>query len=342
MSVLREEDIASLRCLDCAGPLAFRGFLKGQRLWEGGLRCNACAMVFPVEGGVARLFHEREVRGTDRLMRVAYDGMPWFHDPLVRFSFPLAVGENEAESRERYFARLALDRLAARRDEPIRILEVGLGTGGNVPILRQKLAGRGPVELWGVDLSLGMLEWARRRLVFLGDDETRYLAADAHRLPFPAGFFDRVFHVGAINGYREPARALAEMARVARPGTPIVVVDERLDPERRHGLLQRLFFKMMTFYDRNPHAPVELLPVGASEVTVDQLGRFFYCLTFTVPPAVAKKAVKPAAATLRPRAAIASGKSSSARPAPPASPRPRRRSPRPGPAPGGRRSGRSR
>ncbi len=34
---------------------------------------------------------------------------------------------------------------------------------------------------------------------------------------FADGAFDRVFHVGGINGYRDRRRALAEMARVARP-----------------------------------------------------------------------------------------------------------------------------
>jgi ubiquinone/menaquinone biosynthesis C-methylase UbiE len=220
--------------------------------------------------------------------------MPSVHDPLVRFSFPLAVGENEAQSRERYFARIALERIVPRAGGPVRVLEVGVGTGSNVPLIREKLRQRLPsglpVEIWGVDLSMGMLRWLEKRLRFLDDRETRYLAVDAHRLPFPNGFFDRVFHVGAINGYRDPATALAEMARVARPGTPIVVVDERLDPGQRHGLLQRLFFKMMTIYDKNPHAPVEHLPPGASNVQVDQLGRFFYCLTFTMTPAIRRRA----------------------------------------------------
>jgi SAM-dependent methyltransferase len=212
---------------------------------------------------------------------MVYDGLPAVHDPLVRFSFPWAVGETEVESRARYITRLRMaDLVSEVRGRPARVLEVGAGTGSNVPLVRASLPAGVPLEVWTVDLSLGMIRLCRERLRFLGDADTRVLAADAHALPFPDGFFDRVFHVGAVNGYRDPRRALAEMARVARPATPIVVVDERLDPERQHGLAHRLFFRWMTIYDRDPHAPVECLPDDASDVSVEQLGRFFYCMTF--------------------------------------------------------------
>jgi hypothetical protein len=74
--------------------------------------------------------------------------------------------------------------------------------------------------------------------------------------------------------------ALAEMARVARPGTPIVVVDEQLDPGRLHGRFHRAMFRAVTFYDRHPHCPREHLPPGATAVVEEQVSRFFYCLTF--------------------------------------------------------------
>jgi SAM-dependent methyltransferase len=278
------EAVPSLRCPRCRGPLAFRGIVREtdglERLREGALRCRICSQTFSVTDGLASLYSEEHVRGTDRLLRFVYDGLPSVHDPLVRFSFPWAVGESESQSRSRYLERLGLDELELERAAPVRILEVGAGTGSNIALLRAMRPWGARVELWAVDLSLGMLSLLRERLRFLGDTRTRCLAVDAHALPFADGFFDRVFHVGAVNGYRDPKTALAEMARVARPDTPIVVVDERLDPSRRHGLAHRLFFKWMTIYDRDPHAPVESLPEGATDIRVEQLGRFFYCLRF--------------------------------------------------------------
>jgi SAM-dependent methyltransferase len=281
--MLRLTDVTTLACPSCGGDLLYRGAVHDDLLTDGALACRACAARFEVRKGTAALYREAEVTGTDRLLRRVYDGLPGVHDPLVRFSFPWAVGEREQQSRSRYLQRLRLERL---RDEvgaarPARILEIGGGTGSNVPLLREReRAGGVPLEIWAVDLSLGMLRLFEERMRFAGDGATRALLADAHALPFPAGAFDRVFHVGAVNGYRDPGAALREMARVARPGTPIVVVDERLDPAGSHGLLRRLFFKWMTIYDRDPHAPVEHLPPDATEVRVEQLGRFFYCLTF--------------------------------------------------------------
>ena len=36
----------------------------------------------------------------------------------------------------------------------------------------------------------------------------------------------------------------------------------------------------MTIYDQDPHAPVEHLPADAEDVRVEQVGRFFYCMSF--------------------------------------------------------------
>jgi SAM-dependent methyltransferase len=272
-------DVRALRCPVCRKELHYKGLVTGerQRLEKGELVCS-CGCKYEVVDGLPRLYREDRVKGRDRLLRRVYDGLPSVHDPLVRFSFPWAVGEREEQSRARYLARLELGKLnGAGNAEPLRILEVGAGTGSNVPLLR--LGAPLGVEIWAVDLSAGMLRLLRERLRFLGDRETRVMMADAHALPFPDHHFDRVFHVGAINGYRDAAAALAEMARVARPGSPIVVVDERLDPDRSHDLAHRLFFKWMTVYDGDPHAPVEHLPPRTRH-KVEQIGRFFYCMTF--------------------------------------------------------------
>ena len=63
--------------------------------------------------------------------------------------------------------------------------------------------------------------------------------------------------------------ALAELARVAKPGTPVVVSDEQLqagitDPYRR------AMFALVTFYDDDPRSPVDLVPPGAVDVRDDR------------------------------------------------------------------------
>ena len=283
--MLAATDLPRLSCPACRGALAFDGEAGAAGLLDrGALDCAGCGARWPVEGGLARLYREELVQGNDRLLRRFYDGAPWLHDAFVRTAFPLCQVGTEDAFRDGYMPRLELGALAPRGDgEPVRVLEIGVGCGANLPLLRRDLPPALPVEIWGCDLSAGMLGVLRARLRREGDAGIRVLACDAHALPFRDGAFDRVFHVGAMNSYRDPRAALAEMARVAAPGTPIVVVDEQLDRSRKHSLYQRAMFRLVTFYDRDPHCPIEHLPAGATGVTEEPLSTFFYCLTFRMP-----------------------------------------------------------
>jgi len=283
--MLVHQDLELLACPTCRGTLNYTGYKPNDRLETGRLSCTACHTVYPVNKGMAHLYDEKGVHSSDRLLRFIYNRVAPMHDAAVKYTLPLFQGGGtEEQLREGYLRRLELEELEPREPgKPIRILEVGVGSGANVPRIRRRLKPGVPLELWGVDLSQSMLELLHRRARSLQDDALRLAMADAHALPFQSGTFDRVFHVGGINGYGDPALALREMARVARPDTPVVVVDEQLDPSRPHALYHRLMFRMVTFYDRAPHCPVDLVPRGSSQVREEQVSRFFYCLSFRTP-----------------------------------------------------------
>lgn len=246
--------------------------------------CGGCGARWPSRDGFRRLIDDRQVAGNDRLLRPFYEHLAPLHDPAVRYTLPLFGSGTEGNFRRGYLPRLELEALRPPADGgPVRILEVGIGSGANLPLVRRCLPTGLPVEIWGIDLAVGMLRLCRRRAAKLGERDVRLLVADAHALPFPAASFDRVFHVGATNSFREPERALAEMARVAKPGTPIVVVDERLDPGRRHSLVHRAIFRAICFYDPYPRPPTELLPPDAYDVLDEQIARFLYSLRFRSP-----------------------------------------------------------
>lgn len=267
---LDDGDVRQLCCPLCRGALQSRQEL---------LTCSQCRADWPVSDGVPILYREAWVRGTDRLMRHFYDNLPRWHDPAVRYLLPVWQLEgDEATMRGRYIARLELG--DAPRDRPLRILEVSIGTGVNVGLVHAALPTGVRCEYWGLDLSTGMLRVCRDRLRADRRQGVRLVQGDAHALPFADAHFDRVFHVGGIGAFAEPDRALWEMARVARPGTPIVVVDERLDPARDHSAWSRLWFSALTFYDHNPHCPTEALPSTARDVLQEQISRFYYCLRF--------------------------------------------------------------
>jgi ubiquinone/menaquinone biosynthesis C-methylase UbiE len=76
-----------------------------------------------------------------------------------------------------------------------------------------------------VYISWGMLKRCRKRLA-KWKRTAELFQGEAERLPFRDGIFDVVFHVGGINFFNDKARAIAEMIRVAKPGTKVVIVDE--------------------------------------------------------------------------------------------------------------------
>ena len=78
------DDVQSLCCPRCRGRIVYRGTTRAGRIKHGQLRCHHCAANYDVRAGVPGLYHEKEVRGTDRLLRHVYDGMPAVHDPLVQ------------------------------------------------------------------------------------------------------------------------------------------------------------------------------------------------------------------------------------------------------------------
>lgn len=265
-----------LACPRCRADVAGLGARAGA------LACTGCGATFPVTGGIPVLHRERAVRGADRFMRVLYDGLGALHDPGIRYALPLVQGASEATLRQRIIAWLELERLADAGDEgdrTLKILEVGIGTGANLPFLADALPPDREALVWGVDLSRTMLARCARRARTSSLD-VRLAVADAHALPFADGSFDRVFNVGGIGSYGDPRAALAEMARVAKPGAPIVVVDEELDRRARPGLLAHLAFRTVTFNQWRPRAPLDALPPDAAEVEVAALSTFYFVLRF--------------------------------------------------------------
>ncbi len=283
---LTASEIALLRC-----PDAGDGAPCGGSLVDAGdaLVCGRCLTRWPVRDGLARVYREERVRGNDRLLRVFYDNLAALHDPAVRWLIPVLQTEgSERAMREAYLRRMELGALRPRADRGLRVLEVGAGTGANLAFVRAQLPPGLDVAYWSVDLSESMTRRldarvARDPSIVPGDGRVRRLLCDGHALPFADGTFDRVFSTGGVGGYRDPARALAELARVAVRGTPIVVVDEQLDPARSHSLYHRAMFRAVTFYDRAPMSPRALLPAGAEVVADEQASRFFYSLTFRMP-----------------------------------------------------------
>jgi len=89
-----------------------------------------------------------------------------------------------------------------------RVLDAGAGEGTYARFFpRQRYV--------GVDLGVGDPQWDYRRLDVIGD---------LGSLPFCAGSFDACLNVVTLEHVREPARAVAEMARALKPGGRLLLI----------------------------------------------------------------------------------------------------------------------
>jgi len=111
-------------------------------------------------------------------------------------------------------------------------LDVGSGPG-NVTASLARAAGPDGLAL-GVDISEPMLARAVRAEA---GPQVGFLRADAQRLPFRDETFDAVVSIAMLQLIPEPAAALAEMARVLRPGARMAVM---VPTAGRAGRLMRL------------------------------------------------------------------------------------------------------
>lgn len=97
-----------------------------------------------------------------------------------------------------------------------RLLEVGCGTGA----LLSSLAGFG-LQLHGLDIDGEFLSQAQRHI-----PPAVLARGDAHRLPYPDASFDILCCHFLLLWVHDPARVVAEMRRVVRPGGWILALAE--------------------------------------------------------------------------------------------------------------------
>ena len=110
---------------------------------------------------------------------------------------------------------------AALADKPIRLLlDLGTGTGRMLELFGSDIE-RG----LGLDLSLDMLALARARLDRAGLKHCSVRHGDIYDLALPRDSFDVVIIHQVLHFLDDSARAIAEAARVLRPGGRLLVVD---------------------------------------------------------------------------------------------------------------------
>lgn len=130
------------------------------------------------------------------------------------------------------------------------VLDIGCGPGWFWASVVDQLPR--PINLTLADLSLGMVEEALGRCQALSLGSVRGEAADAAALPFADESFDAVIAMHMLYHLPDPAAAIAEMARVLKPGGCLAV------PTNDIGNLQALY-ELTTVFGSDP-----VDPAGAS------------------------------------------------------------------------------
>ena len=212
-------------------------------------------------------------------------GVPFLHDAAVKIGLPLLQQAGGRESSLRRFpggahgARPTRGRVTT--GSPPRVLEVSIGTGGNLRWMRD----RAPrdTEWWGLDLSRGMLRLARRRVDRLGM-HVRMVQGDAHGAAVrgpqlrPGDARGRHQRLSRHRGRAGRDGSRGQAGHAHRGGGRAA----RREPSRgpvSEGHVQA----WSPFYDDDPRSPVDKVPDDAIDVRDEQASRFFYCLSYRMP-----------------------------------------------------------
>jgi ubiquinone/menaquinone biosynthesis C-methylase UbiE len=107
-----------------------------------------------------------------------------------------------------------------------RVLDVACGTGTTARLLARECA----AATVGVDLGVQAIERARREACADGlAERVRFVHGDAEALPLPDASFDVALSECSLCTFPDKPRALAELARVVRPGGIAAIADVTAD-----------------------------------------------------------------------------------------------------------------
>ncbi len=249
-----------LRCPVCKGKLELGLPSIHNGSGEFILTCRPCSKEFISRNNILNFNPESDHERMSARMNFFRALNCAFYTPLTNFMFRFCGGADKARHE-------VLDRLEIRPG--FKVLETGVGCGDNFPYLYKRAEN---LELFGLDNQYGMLRRCRSNMKKWKIKGELYLG-DAEELPFRDHYFDVVFHLGAINLFRNKEKAIHEMIRVAKPGTPIIIADETEKAAR--------YFEIFTGKMEKVVPPVGLIPGSAENIRLDTIWKGFgYLIEF--------------------------------------------------------------
>jgi demethylmenaquinone methyltransferase/2-methoxy-6-polyprenyl-1,4-benzoquinol methylase len=127
---------------------------------------------------------------------------------------------------------------------PQQILDVATGTGDLAIMSWQILQ---PKKITGIDISEGMLELGRKKLVNLHlSEKIELLKGDSEQLPFADNSFDAISVAFGVRNFQHLQKGLSEMLRVLRPGGKLVVLEFSRPPNPLFRALCNFYTNVIT------------------------------------------------------------------------------------------------
>ncbi len=121
-----------------------------------------------------------------------------------------------------------------------RVLEVGVGTGLNLPLYPRHCS------VTGIDISEEMLRKAGERAKELGLRHVSLGLMDGSNLAFPGDTFDHVLATYVISAVPDPVKTLLEMRRVCKPSGHLVILNHFKSENPVIGALEEMVAPVCT------------------------------------------------------------------------------------------------
>lgn len=174
---------------------------------EAGSLVSEDGHIFPIRSGIPQLLPAAGYRS----WQLFYDLAAFAYDPVLNLGAWLGLGSEE-RIRSELLATLAPARGSV-------VLELGCGTGAN------RLAFGEAITYLGIDHSFGMLRRAQRTTARRGLPGA-FVQGAATALPVRSAQADMLLAMGVLQHLAAPSTALRELARVAKPGASLLLIDE--------------------------------------------------------------------------------------------------------------------
>ena len=227
----------------------------------------ASKQTFSIRDGIPVVLSDPGTDGRNRRSKLIYDLTAAVYDPIVSLGDILGLN-TEGRVRRDYIASLEIN-------SGDRVLETAAGTASNLFHLPEQ------IDYYGLDISFPMLKRAQRKAAD-ANRKAEFIQADGAYIPFRDESMDIVFQMGGLQFMHDPFRAVSEMARVAKPGAQIHVIDElrggimmlgRMPAHSKYATREKVVEGMRRLV---PHSMTEI-----DSLIVE--GTYFYALRFRKP-----------------------------------------------------------